>query len=132
MMSCCVYVQTTSTLKAETLSHNVLSYLLSLLRSLFIKKPDRVECGTGLESMQAALQLSKRVNQSLLDLHKVCTDHETPLSPPPPQLADFLESEYLEEQVESIKQICDYITNLRHVGSGLGEYLFEKETLGSD
>lgn len=45
------------------------------------------------------------------------------------QMTNFIEGEYLEEQVESIKQISDYITNLKRVGSGLGEYLFDKETL---
>ncbi|KAH9518502.1 hypothetical protein Btru_016964 [Bulinus truncatus] len=91
-----------------------------------IKKPDRDEWASGLEAMQVALQLEKSVNQSLLDLHKLCTSHEDP------QMADFLESEYLEEQVESIKKIGDYITNLKRVGTGLGEYMFDKETLGSD
>jgi ferritin heavy chain len=48
------------------------------------------------------------------------------------QFCDFLESEYLSEQVESIKQLSDYVTQLKHVGPGLGEYLFDKETLGSE
>jgi ferritin heavy chain len=42
---------------------------------------------------------------------------------------DFLETEFLAEQVESIKQFSDYVTNLKRVGSGLGEYMFDKETL---
>ena len=49
-----------------------------------------------------------------------------------PQLCDFLESEYLEEQVDAIKEIGDYISNLKRVGTGLGEYIFDKETLGED
>merc|ERR1712141_856773 len=40
-----------------------------------IQKPDRDEWGTGLEAMQAALQLEKNVNQALLDLHKVAGTH---------------------------------------------------------
>jgi len=89
-----------------------------------IKKPDRDEWGTGLEAMQVALQLEKSVNQSLLDLHKVATSHDDP------QMCDFLESEYLEEQVKSIKEIGDHITQLKRVGAGLGEYLYDKENLG--
>lgn len=49
------------------------------------------------------------------------------------QLCDFLESHYLEEQVKAIKVLGDYITNLRRLGAnqgGLGEYLFDKHTLG--
>lgn len=47
-------------------------------------------------------------------------------------MCDWLESNYLTEQVEAIKEISDYITNLKRVGTGLGEYLFDKETLGGD
>ena len=44
----------------------------------------------------------------------------------------FLESEYLKEQVEAIKEISDHITNLKRVGSGLGEYIYDKETMNDD
>jgi len=91
-----------------------------------IKKPDRDEWGSALEAMQVALQLEKSVNQSLLDLHKVCSNHDDA------QMADFLESEYLEEQVKAIKEIGDHITQLKRVGPGLGEYLYDKESMGSD
>ncbi|XP_050390090.1 soma ferritin isoform X1 [Patella vulgata] len=90
-----------------------------------IKKPDRDEWGTGLEAMQVALQLEKNVNQSLLDLHAVADKHNDP------QMQDFLEGEYLKEQVDSIKEISDYISQLKRVGTGLGEYIFDRETLGS-
>lgn len=90
-----------------------------------IKKPERDEWGTGLEAMQAALALEKSVNQSLLDLHAVADKHKDY------QLADFIEGNYLQEQVKSIKELSDYITNLKRVGPGLGEYMFDKETLSS-
>lgn len=35
-------------------------------------------------------------------------------------MSDFVENEFLSEQVESIKQFSDYVTNLKRVGSGLG------------
>jgi len=44
-------------------------------------------------------------------------------------MADWLESEFLDEQVKCIKEISEYITNLKRVGTGLGEYMFDKETL---
>jgi ferritin heavy chain len=31
--------------------------------------------------------------------------------------------------VEAIKELSDHITNLKRVGPGLGEYMFDKETL---
>lgn len=89
-----------------------------------IKKPDRDEWATGLDAMVVALQLEKSVNQSLLDLHKVATTHDDA------QFADFLETEYLEEQVKAIKELGDHITNLKRVGTGLGEYMYDKESLG--
>jgi len=89
-----------------------------------VKKPDRDEWGTGLEAMQAALALEKNVNQSLLDLHKLADSHGDA------QFCDWIEANYLTEQVEAIKEISDYITNLKRVGPGMGEYLFDKETLG--
>ncbi|XP_022294039.1 soma ferritin-like [Crassostrea virginica] len=86
-----------------------------------IKKPDRDEWGTGLDAMQVALQLEKTVNQSLLDLHKVADSHQDA------QMCDFIESEYLEEQVNAIKEISDHVTQLKRVGTGLGEYMYDKQ-----
>jgi len=45
------------------------------------------------------------------------------------QFQDFIEANFLHEQVEAIKQLKDYITNLKRVGSGLGEYMFDKHFL---
>ncbi|XP_032444188.1 ferritin, middle subunit [Xiphophorus hellerii] len=92
-----------------------------------IKKPEKDEWGSGLEAMQCALQLEKNVNQALLDLHKLASDHVDP------HLCDFLESHYLNEQVESIKKLGDYITNLTRMdahNNKMAEYLFDKHTLG--
>jgi len=91
-----------------------------------IKKPSVEEWGSGLNAMQAALDLEKAVNQSLLDLHGVASNHNDP------QMCDFIETHYLTEQVEAIKELSDHVTNLKRVGPGLGEYLYDKETLGHD
>ena len=45
-------------------------------------------------------------------------------------MTDFLEGNYLQEQVAAIKEIGDHITNLKRVGPGLGEFMYDKETLG--
>jgi ferritin heavy chain len=45
---------------------------------------------------------------------------------------DFLETHYLNEQVEAIKKLGDYISNLRRMSTpanGMAEYLFDKHTL---
>lgn len=89
-----------------------------------IQKPERDEWGSGLDAMQAALALEKNVNQSILDLHKLAENHGDS------QMTDWLESHFLTEQVEAIKELSDHISNLKRVGTGLGEYMFDKETLG--
>jgi len=88
-----------------------------------VRKPEKQDWSSGLEAMEAALALEKTVNQSLLDLHALASLQKDP------QFCDFLETEYLAEQVESIKKLADYVTNLKRVGPGLGEYMFDRETL---
>lgn len=92
-----------------------------------IKKPDRDDWEGGLKAMECALHLEKSVNQSLLDLHQLATDKNDA------QLCDFLESHYLHEQVDVVKELGGYVTSLRKMGApedGLAEYLFDKLTLG--
>ncbi|XP_053307465.1 ferritin heavy chain B-like [Spea bombifrons] len=92
-----------------------------------VKKPERDEWVNSLDAMQTALNLEKTVNQALLDVHRVATDRNDP------HLCDFLESEQLEEHAKRIKKLGDYITNLKRLGvpqNGMGEYLFDKHTLG--
>ncbi|KAL0624834.1 Ferritin heavy chain [Plecturocebus cupreus] len=59
-------------------------------------------------------------------MHKLATDKNDP------HLCDFIETHYLNEQVKSIKELGDHVTNLRKMGapqSDLAEYLFDKHTL---
>lgn len=41
-------------------------------------------------------------------------------------MSDFLEGEYLQEQVDAIKELGGYITQLKRCGPGHGEYHFDK------
>ena len=84
-----------------------------------VKRPEKDEWGSGADAMEAALALERHVNQSLLDLHKVADAHGDA------QMMDFIEGEYLKEQVEAIKELGDHCTNLKRVGAGLGEYQFD-------
>uniref|UniRef100_A0A3Q0RI34 Ferritin n=1 Tax=Amphilophus citrinellus TaxID=61819 RepID=A0A3Q0RI34_AMPCI len=93
-----------------------------------IRKPDRDEWGSGVEALECALQLEKSVNQSLLDLQKMATEHNDP------HMCDFIETHFLDEQVKSIKQLANWVSNLRHMGApqnGMAEYLFDKHTMSS-
>jgi ferritin heavy chain len=61
--------------------------------------------------------------QSLLALHKTADSHGDA------QMCDFIEANYLTEQVEAAKELSDHITQLKRVGQGLGEYTYDKESL---
>ncbi|CAH8429324.1 unnamed protein product [Schistosoma bovis] len=88
-----------------------------------ISAPPQLSWNSGLHAMQDALDLEKKVNQSLMDLLAVGERHRDT------HFCEFISNEYLETQVQSIKKLSDYITNLNRVGTGLGEYTFDKETL---
>jgi ferritin heavy chain len=88
-----------------------------------IAKPAKCEWTSGLEAMQCSIELEKQVNEALLDMSTLAAKHKDA------HLTDFLEEHFLDEQVETIKRLSDYITNLKRVGTGLGEYLFDKNTL---
>ncbi|XP_055843715.1 soma ferritin [Episyrphus balteatus] len=71
------------------------------------------------KSMEYVLNLEKTVNQSLLQVHAVATENNDP------NLCDFLESEYLQEQVDAIKEISDYIRQIERCEKELGVYVFD-------
>ncbi len=59
--------------------------------------------------------------QSLLDMHKTADTANDP------QFCDFIESNFLEEQVEAIKEFGDLITRMRRAGEGLGVHIIDRE-----
>ncbi|PQQ03019.1 ferritin-4 chloroplastic [Prunus yedoensis var. nudiflora] len=84
---------------------------------------DHAEKGDALYAMELALSLEKLTNEKLLSLHKVAEHNNDP------QLTDFIESEFLTEQVEAIKKIAEYVTQLRRVGKGHGVWHFDQTLL---
>lgn len=69
------------------------------------------------------------VNKSLLNLHKLADGQDDP------QLTDFIEGKYLEEQVQAIKKLADMVTQLNRVGEGKDHQknlsLWESDTLNT-
>ncbi|XP_073297658.1 ferritin-2, chloroplastic-like [Primulina huaijiensis] len=84
---------------------------------------DHAEKGDALYAMELALSLEKLTNEKLLNLHAVAT-HNNDV-----QLTDFIETEFLAEQVESIKKISEYVAQLRRVGKGHGVWHFDQMLL---
>jgi ferritin heavy chain len=88
-----------------------------------IKAPANMgEWRSAAECLECALEMERDVNASLLSLHTLAQQHNDP------QLEDFLEQDYLDEQVESIKEMADLVTQIKRAGpEGLGLYLFDLE-----
>ncbi|KAK4582319.1 hypothetical protein RGQ29_025483, partial [Quercus rubra] len=81
------------------------------------------EKGDALYAMELALSLEKLTNEKLLSLHSVADSNNDP------QMADFIENEFLTEQVEAIKKISEYVAQLRMVGKGHGVWHFDQMLL---
>lgn len=45
-------------------------------------------------------------------------------------MCEFIEDNYLNEQVDAIKEFADHVTNLKRVGEGLGVYMYDKQLKG--
>jgi len=82
------------------------------LSNIVFEKISLDDCGSDdvKRSFEIALELEKQVYKSLLVLHKTAEEANDP------QFTDFLESEYLEEQVEAISEIEKYISMLNRIG----------------
>uniref|UniRef100_A0A2K5Q6C8 Ferritin n=1 Tax=Cebus imitator TaxID=2715852 RepID=A0A2K5Q6C8_CEBIM len=65
-----------------------------------IKKLARDEWGKTLDAMEAATALEKNLNKALLDLHALGSAHTDP------HLCDFLESQFLDEEVKFINKLA--------------------------
>ena len=59
--------------------------------------------------------------QSLLEVHSTASKHDDA------QLTDFLEGNFLKEQVEAIKHLGDLVTKMKRAGDGLGVHIIDKE-----
>ncbi|KAK6923513.1 Ferritin/DPS protein domain [Dillenia turbinata] len=88
-----------------------------------ISEFEHMEKGDALYAMELALSLEKLTNEKLLSLHNVAGSNNDP------QMADFIESEFLTEQVKAIKKISEYVTQLRMVGKGHGVWHFDQRLL---
>jgi len=86
-----------------------------------VAKPRTDEWGSALAAVEASFELEKKVHESLLELHKEADSHHDA------QLTDFLEGEYLKEQVEAQKEIGDLITKMKRAGDSLGLHIIDKE-----
>ncbi|CRL01998.1 CLUMA_CG015367, isoform A [Clunio marinus] len=89
-----------------------------------IKTPQYQKEMTALDAMAKALELEKEVNASLLEIHGIASSNNDA------NMCDFLESEFLQEQVDGIKELSDHVTNLKRVGEGLIKRCYQCRSRG--
>jgi len=88
-----------------------------------IDKPKQDEWGTPLDCLKCVLEFEKKLNASFLELHDVAEKNKDK------HMQHFLEDEFLDPQVKWIRKLACYIAQLQRVGTGIGEYIFDKELL---
>merc|ERR1719184_774748 len=66
---------------------------------------------SALNAVESSLELEKKVHEALLELHKEGDSHGDA------QLTDFIEGEFLKEQVQAQKEIGTLITQMRKPGT---------------
>ncbi|KAH0635129.1 hypothetical protein KY284_037915 [Solanum tuberosum] len=84
---------------------------------------DHVDKGDALYAMELALSLEKLTKEKLLTLHSVADRNNDS------EMQEFVEREFLAEQVEAIKKIAEYVSQLRRVGKGHGVWHFDQMLL---
>mgnify|MGYP002653071561 CR=1 FL=1 len=66
--------------------------------------------------------MEKKLNEKLLELHRIANEHSDA------HLSDYIESDFLTEQVNSIYQFSRLITNVKRTSganNGLGDFMFD-------
>lgn len=79
---------------------------------------------TALDAFIEALSLENKVNNKLYHLHDKAAEAKDQ------HLMDFIEGEFLDEQVKSIDELTRYISILSGMNTSMGEYLFDLQLQG--
>merc|ERR1712156_1161949 len=96
-------------------------HAMKLINYQNIAKAKTDDWYSALSAVEASLELEKKVHESLLEMHKLADSHGDA------QLTDFIEGEYLKEQVEAQKEIGDLISKMKRAGDALGLHIIDKE-----
>ena len=94
------------------------------IQLLDIKRPERDTWGTRLEACEAALQLAKNIDDSLLALHRVARkngDHH---------MMRFISDNLLIKQAESVIELSSFVTKLKKAGEGYDK--LDSKVLGTE
>mmetsp|Transcript_9775 Transcript_9775/g.19612 ORF Transcript_9775/g.19612 Transcript_9775/m.19612 type:complete len:267 (+) Transcript_9775:334-1134(+) len=82
---------------------------------------DHEQKGEALYAMELALSLEKLNFEKLMEVHQVADEAGDAA------LCDFIEGDYLEEQVEAINKVAKYVAQLRRIGKGHAVWHFDQQ-----
>lgn len=80
--------------------------------------------GDALYMMELVLSLEKLNFHKLRLLHDIACKHDDA------EMADFIEGQLLADQSRAVKEVAEYVSQLRRVGQGLGVFEFDKYLAG--
>ena len=87
-----------------------------------LENDPRQENNLYLTMPEKALEMEQIVYKSLLNVHNIAEKYNDP------QFADFIEGEYLEEQVSALNEISKYVSQLKRIGeNGHGVWNFDSQ-----
>ena len=85
-----------------------------------IAKPAKDSWSSCLEAVESALTTEINSNLHLIKLHDSCSAKKDV------HMCDWLQTNFLQPQVEAIKKLSDHVNNLKRVGRNLGEFEYDK------
>jgi len=91
-----------------------------------IRTPNATRFTNIMTAMQHALDMEITVTESLLNVYDIATENNDP------SLADFLDGNFISEQVTSMDQLSHYVSVLERMdGDAVGEYIFDTNLYNS-
>jgi len=86
-----------------------------------IRTPNATAFTSVMAAMEHALEMEIHVTDSLLNMYDIATENNDP------SLADFLDGNFIAEQVDSMDQLAHYVSVLERMnGDAVGEYIFDE------
>jgi ferritin heavy chain len=83
-----------------------------------------VDWKSALQVLQAALQIEMDMHQVLINLHKIAQENNDPA------LEQLLEQDFLEHQVDVVRELAGMLTELERTGAlNLGLWIFDQHLI---
>jgi len=84
-------------------------------------KASNIDTITLLQAFEKTLELEKDVHKKILTLHDIANAEKEA------HFSAFLEEEFLSEQIQAEDELLRMMSQIKRLGTGLGEYLFDRD-----